>query len=53
MAALPLAAQPNAIGFGSGRITIPQMARAGSALNLLFIVLITAAVFGLAARVFA
>lgn len=48
---MPVATPPNAIVFGSGRLTIPQMARAGLILNVLFVFLITAAVFGLAARV--
>ena len=38
---LPVATPPNAIVFGSGYITIPQMSRAGLALNLCAIVLIT------------
>ncbi|MDX1675131.1 MAG: DASS family sodium-coupled anion symporter [Longimicrobiales bacterium] len=38
---MPVATPPNAIVYGSGYITIPQMARAGLALNLLFILLIT------------
>jgi sodium-dependent dicarboxylate transporter 2/3/5 len=38
---MPVATPPNAIVYGSGYITIPQMARAGAALNVLFIVLIT------------
>lgn len=39
---MPVATPPNAIVYGSGYITIPQMARAGVVLNLLFVVLITA-----------
>ena len=40
---LPVATPPNAIVFGSGYISIPQMSRAGFVLNLCAIVLITAA----------
>jgi sodium-dependent dicarboxylate transporter 2/3/5 len=38
---LPVATPPNAIVFGSGLVSIPQMSRAGLALNLIGIVLIT------------
>jgi sodium-dependent dicarboxylate transporter 2/3/5 len=39
---LPVATPPNAIVYGSGMVTIPQMARAGLLLNLCFLVLIVA-----------
>jgi sodium-dependent dicarboxylate transporter 2/3/5 len=38
---MPVATPPNAIVYGSGYITIPQMARAGAVLNVLFILMIT------------
>jgi sodium-dependent dicarboxylate transporter 2/3/5 len=40
---LPVATPPNAIVFGSGRITIRQMARAGLGLNIAGVVIISAA----------
>lgn len=45
---LPVATPPNAIVFGSGMVTIPQMVRAGCVLNLLFLLLVAAAGWWLA-----
>lgn len=38
---LPVATPPNAVVYGSGFITLPEMARAGVYLNLVFILIIT------------
>lgn len=45
---LPVATPPNAIVFGSGMLTIPRMARAGLALNLIGIVLVSGVAYKLA-----
>jgi sodium-dependent dicarboxylate transporter 2/3/5 len=45
---LPVATPPNAIVFSTGRITIPQMVRAGVLLNLIGIVIVTLAALYLA-----
>ena len=44
---LPVATPPNAIIYSTGQLTIPQMAKAGFWLNLLFIVLLTTAAYSL------
>ncbi len=49
---LPVATGPNIVVYGSGSVTIPQMVRAGSVLNVSFIILITLAAYAIVARVF-
>ncbi|NND54724.1 MAG: DASS family sodium-coupled anion symporter [Gammaproteobacteria bacterium] len=48
---LPVATPPNAIVFGSGLITVPQMSRAGLRLNMAAIVLVTFAAYAILAPV--
>lgn len=49
---LPVATPPNAIVYGTGHVTIPQMVRAGLVLNVVFVVLVTAFVMLLSPIVF-
>jgi len=49
---LPVATPPNAIVYGSGRLSIPQMAKAGVWLNLTLVVLITVLAYSLLPLVF-
>jgi solute carrier family 13 (sodium-dependent dicarboxylate transporter), member 2/3/5 len=50
---LPVATPPNAIVYGSSFVTIPQMARAGVILNVIFTVLISVICYALVLAVFA
>jgi len=49
---LPVATPPNAIVYGSGKITIPEMSKAGLWLNIMFILLLTLASLTLISWVF-
>ncbi len=49
---LPVATPPNAIIFGSGCVTVPQMAKAGLLLNFSGVIVVTLLVYVLATRVF-
>jgi solute carrier family 13 (sodium-dependent dicarboxylate transporter), member 2/3/5 len=49
---LPVATPPNAIVYGSGIMTIPQMARGGMWLNLAFVFLLTALTYTVVTLVF-
>lgn len=50
---MPVATPPNAIVYGTGRVTLPQMAHAGLWLNLLFIAVLPLVVVLVARRLFA
>lgn len=49
---LPVATPPNAIVYGSGKVSIAEMARAGVGLNILFVLLVTVLSFTLIPFVF-
>ncbi|WP_432535546.1 SLC13 family permease [Kineococcus arenarius] len=49
---MPVGTPPNAIAYGTGRVTIGQMVRSGVWLNLVAVVLLTAVVFTLGPLVF-
>ena len=50
---LPVATPPNAIVYGSGRVSVPQMAKAGLVLNLAMVIVVTVGVYAVMGWVFA
>ncbi len=50
---MPVATPPNAIVFGSGRISISEMARAGIVLNIMGVLVVTAVIYFIGVSVFA
>ncbi len=49
---MPVATPPNAIVYGSGHVSVPQMARAGFLLNLVSIAVVVALTWLLVGPVF-
>jgi sodium-dependent dicarboxylate transporter 2/3/5 len=49
---MPVATPPNAIVYGTGALTIPQMAKAGMWMNLFFVALLPLVVYLFAGRIF-
>jgi sodium-dependent dicarboxylate transporter 2/3/5 len=50
--AMPVATPPNTIVFGSGQVTVPQMAKAGLILDVIAVLLVVTAVSTLYPMVF-
>lgn len=49
---LPAATPPNAVVYGSGRVSVPQMSRAGIVLNFIFMVVIVVLAYSILLRSF-
>jgi sodium-dependent dicarboxylate transporter 2/3/5 len=49
---LPVATRPNAIAYSTGRVTVPQLVRAGALLDLVFLAVVMGIGYVIVPRLF-